>query len=79
MAVTSTGSAEQIAVASLVSYDVYRQYINPKAEGRQIMLVSRIVVVTYGVLSGALAVGLLALGLSLGWVYLAMGVIIGSA
>ena len=79
MAVTSTGSAEQIAVASLVSYDIYRQYINPKATGEQIITVSRYVIVAYGILSGILAVVLLAIGLSLGWVYLAMGVIIGSA
>jgi urea-proton symporter len=37
MAVTSTGSAEQIAVSSLVSYDVYRDYINPKATGKQVL------------------------------------------
>ena len=35
MAVTSTGSAEQIAVSSLYAYDVYREYINPKATGKQ--------------------------------------------
>lgn len=33
MAVTSTGSAEQIAVSSLVAYDGYRTYVNPKATG----------------------------------------------
>mmetsp|Transcript_36930 Transcript_36930/g.104203 ORF Transcript_36930/g.104203 Transcript_36930/m.104203 type:complete len:701 (-) Transcript_36930:214-2316(-) len=79
MAVTSTGSAEQIAVASLIAYDVYRQYFNPKASGKQIIKVSRYVIIAYGVFSGILAVVLLAIGLSLGWVYLAMGVIIGSA
>lgn len=79
MAVTSTGSAEQIAVSSLVAYDIYRQYMNPKATGQQIITVSRYVIVFYGVFSGILACILLALGLSLGWVYLAMGVIIGSA
>lgn len=79
MAVTSTGSAEQIAVASLVAYDIYRHYINPKATGQQIINVSRWVILAYGILSGILAVILLLIGLNLGWVYLAMGVIIGSA
>jgi SSS family transporter len=79
MAVTSTGSAEQIAVASLVAYDIYRHYVNPKATGQQIINVSRWVILAYGILSGILAVVLLAIGLNLGWVYLAMGVIIGSA
>ncbi len=36
MAVTSAGSAELVAVSSLVSYDVYKTYINPKATGKQV-------------------------------------------
>ena len=36
MAVTSTGSAEQIAVSSLFSYDVYATYINKNATGKQV-------------------------------------------
>lgn len=39
MAVTSTGSAELIAVSSLIAYDVYRAYINPDATGEQILKV----------------------------------------
>ena len=36
MAVTSSGSAEFVAVSSLLSYDVYKTYINPKATGKQV-------------------------------------------
>jgi hypothetical protein len=36
MAVTSCGSAELIAVSSLLTYDVYRTYINPAATGEQV-------------------------------------------
>lgn len=56
MAVTASGSAEQIAVSSLISYDVYRTYINKKATGKQIIFMSRVVVLAYGVLSGILAI-----------------------
>eukprot|EP01025_Chloroclados_australasicus_P032562 TRINITY_DN329_c0_g3_i3.p1 TRINITY_DN329_c0_g3~~TRINITY_DN329_c0_g3_i3.p1 ORF type:complete len:665 (-),score=74.41 TRINITY_DN329_c0_g3_i3:419-2413(-) len=79
MAVTSTGSAEQIAVSSLVSYDVYKTYFNPKATGQQIINISRVAIVAYGVFSGVVAVILLEIGLNLGWVYLFMGIMIGSA
>eukprot|EP01024_Parvocaulis_polyphysoides_P012609 TRINITY_DN145_c0_g1_i8.p1 TRINITY_DN145_c0_g1~~TRINITY_DN145_c0_g1_i8.p1 ORF type:complete len:670 (-),score=124.97 TRINITY_DN145_c0_g1_i8:1431-3440(-) len=79
MAVTSTGSAEQIAVSSLVSYDIYKTYINPKATGQQIINISRVAICAYGVFSGAVAVILLEIGLNLGWVYLFMGIVIGSA
>jgi len=79
MAIVSTGSAESIAVSSLVSYDIYREYINPEATGAQILFVSRAVIVGYGLLMGALAIALQEIGLNLGWVYLFMGIVIGSA
>ncbi|CAA6673854.1 unnamed protein product [Spirodela intermedia] len=79
MAVTSAGSAELIAVSSLCTYDIYRTYINPKADGKQILKVSRIIVFLFGSFMGLLAVLLNKAGVSLGWMYLAMGVFIGSA
>jgi len=79
MAIVSTGSAESIAVSSLVSYDIYREYINPEATGEQILKVSRIVIVVFGLLMGGLSILLDFLGLNLGWVYLFMGIVIGSA
>ncbi|KAJ4958657.1 hypothetical protein NE237_025768 [Protea cynaroides] len=79
MAVTSAGSAELIAVSSLCTYDIYRTYINPNATGKQILNVSRIVILAFGCFMGVLAAILNKAGVSLGWMYLAMGVIIGSA
>ncbi|CAE8627776.1 unnamed protein product [Polarella glacialis] len=78
-AITSTGSAEGLAVSSLVVYDIYKTYINPKASGRQILLLSKVVIVLFGGSMGALAVGLNGLGLDLDFVYLLMGILIGSA
>ncbi|CAH1427505.1 unnamed protein product [Lactuca virosa] len=79
MAVTSAGSSELIAVSSLCTYDIYRTYINPDATGKQILKVSRAVVFSFGCFMGILAVILNKVGVSLGWMYLAMGVFIGSA
>jgi SSS family transporter len=79
MAIVSTGSAESIAVSSLVAYDIYREYINPNADGKKILLVSRIIIVVFGLVMGALSLFLNWLGLNLGWVYLFMGIVIGSA
>ncbi len=79
MAVTSAGSAELIAVSSLVTYDLYRTYKNPNATGKQLVKVSRATIVGFGLGMGGLAVVLLGMGLSLGFVYLAMGILIGSA
>jgi len=79
MAITSTGSAEGIAVSSLVAYDIYKTYINPAADGAKILLVSKVVIVIFGGSMGLLSVLLHAVGLNLGWVYQFMGTAIGSA
>ena len=79
MAVTASGSAEQIAVASIFSYDIFKRYIKPNATGKDIILMSRVGVFGFGIISGMLAVTLQQLGLNLGWVYNAMGIFIGSA
>jgi Na+/proline symporter len=59
MAIVSTGSAESIAVSSLVAYDMYREYINPEATGKQILFVSRVVVIFFNLFMGALAVSII--------------------
>merc|ERR1719155_285335 len=79
MAIISTGSAEAIAVSSLISYDIYKPYFNPKANGDDVIRVSRIVIPFYCVLAGALATVLFEIGIGLGWVYGFMGIHIGCA
>jgi len=79
MAIVSTGSAESIAVSSLIAYDIYREYFNPEATGKQILMVSRIVIVCFGIFMGLFSIVLNVIGLNLGWVYLFMGICIGSA
>lgn len=76
---TSAGSSELIAVSSLCTYDIYRTYINPDASGKKILRVSRFVIFVFGCFMGLLAVILNKAGVSLSWMYLAMGVLIGSA
>jgi urea-proton symporter len=78
-AVTSAGSAELVSVSSLVTYDVYRTYVRPSASGRGLMRISRVAIVGFGMGMGVLALILVQVGASLQYVYLAMGVLIGSA
>ncbi|GIL80103.1 hypothetical protein Vretimale_12924 [Volvox reticuliferus] len=79
MAVTATACAEQMAVATIVAYDIYKPYINRNASGRKMIILQRIMVVIYAIISGVVSVILLKLNVSLGWVYLFMGIVIGSA
>ena len=78
-AVTSAGSAELVSVSSLVTYDIYRTYVKPSATGRGLMRISRIAIVAFGMGMGLLALMLLQIGASLQYIYLVMGVLIGSA
>ena len=79
LAITSTANSEQLAVASLFSYDVYKRYMNPNASGAQMILVSRVMVCVWGIFSGIIATILFEMDIGLGWVYGAMGNFIGSA
>ena len=72
-AITSTGSAECIAVASLFAYDIFRKYIKPDCTGAELLKVSRLVVVGYGIVCGLFGYFLYGVGVGLGWVYNFMG------
>ncbi|TPX63359.1 hypothetical protein CcCBS67573_g08701 [Chytriomyces confervae] len=79
MAVTSAASAELIAVSSIFTYDVYRTYFKPQASGKDLIKFSHIAVVTFGCVMGVLAIILKAIGISLGYLYLLMGILVAPA
>jgi len=79
MAILSTGSAECIAVSSLIAYDVYRCYINKAATGKQILCVSRVMIGVWALIMALSSIVLNAMNIGLGWVYCFMGIWIGSA
>ena len=78
-AVTCAGSAELVAFSSLFTFDVYRTYFKPSASGRQLMRVSKYSVLMFGFGIGVLSLSLYHIGLSLQYIYLSMGILIGSA
>ncbi|CAK7269781.1 urea active transporter [Sporothrix epigloea] len=79
MAVTSATSSELIAVSSIFTYDIYRTYVNPAASGRRLVWMSHCMVVGYAVFIASFSVGLWYAGISMGYLYLMMGVIVSSA
>lgn len=79
MAVTSAMSAELIAVSSVFTYDIYRPYINPKASGKHLILSSHMSCIIFGFAMAGFSVGLYYAGVSLGYLYELMGIIISSA
>lgn len=78
-AVTCAGSAELVAFSSLFTFDVYRTYFKPSASGRQLMRVSKYSVLMFGFGIAFLSLSLFYIGLNLQYIYLSMGILIGSA
>ena len=79
MAVTSASSAEYIAVSSIFTYDIYQTYFDPQAKGTTLINMAHICVVVYAILLAGFSTGLYYIGISMGYLYLMMGVIISSA
>ncbi|KAM7200653.1 Sodium:solute symporter family domain containing protein [Naviculisporaceae sp. PSN 640] len=79
MAVTSATSSQLIAVSSICTYDLYRTYFNPKAAGKNLIYMSHIIVMAYAAFIATFSVGLWYAGISMGYLYVMMGVIISSA
>ena len=79
MAVTSAMSAQLIAVSSIITYDIYKIYLNQEASGKRLIYISHVSVVTFGLTMSAWSVGLYYINISMGYLYLLMGVIISSA
>jgi len=78
-AVTAAGSSQLVSVSSLVTYDVFRTYLKPSSSGRELIRISRFAILGFGIGMGLLASLLFHSGFSLQYVYLSMGIMIGSA
>ncbi|ODV74558.1 sodium:solute symporter family protein CYBJADRAFT_177232 [Cyberlindnera jadinii NRRL Y-1542] len=68
LAVTSTVSAQTISVSSILSFDVYRAYINPDAGNKELIRVSHAGVVFFGFFAAGFSIMLHYVGASLTWV-----------
>ncbi|KAL4894700.1 Sodium:solute symporter family-domain-containing protein [Aspergillus ambiguus] len=79
MAVTSSTSAELIAVSSLLTFDVYKTYFHPQASSATLVRVSHWGIIVFALVLAAFCCILNAVGLSLTWVLTILGVIVGGA
>ena len=78
-AVIAAGSSQLVSVSSLMTYDVFRTYLKPSASGRELMRISRFTIIGFGIGMGILASLMFQSGLSLQYLYMSMGIMIGSA
>lgn len=75
MAVTSTISAQVIAVSSIITFDIYRQYFNRAATDRDVIRWSHVGVVIFGLFSAAFSTALYYGDVDLGWTLYMLGVL----
>ncbi|KAI8284685.1 Urea active transporter [Colletotrichum sp. SAR11_57] len=68
MALTSTVSSSMIAVSSILSFDVYKTYINPKASDKKLVHVSHLSVVFHAVFITAISLALNYGGADMTWI-----------
>lgn len=59
--------------------DIYKRYINPKADEDKILKVSQYCIAIYAVLMGLFGLIFFYLNISMGWLYECMGTLLGSA
>lgn len=73
MACTSTLSAQVIAVSSILSFDVYREYIKKKATDRDLIRASHFGVIFFAAFSAGFSTMLHYVGIDLGWTLYMLG------
>ena len=75
MAVTSTLSAQVIAVSSIISFDIYRTYFNRAASDIDVIRWSHFGVIFFAVFAAAFSTMLHYVGIDLGWTLYMLGVL----
>ena len=73
MAVTSTLSAQVIAVSSILSFDVYREYFKKSATDKDLIRSSHFGVVFFAAFSAGFSTMLHYVGIDLGWTLYMLG------
>ena len=79
MAVTSSTSAELIAVSSLLTFDIYKTYMRPKATSNELVRVSHLGIIIYALGLATFCAILNAVNVNLTWLLTVLGVIVGGA
>ncbi|KAI5458474.1 urea active transporter [Mariannaea sp. PMI_226] len=75
MAVTSTLSAQIIAVSSIITFDVYRTYFNKNAGNKEVIRWSHIGVILFGSVSAGFTAMFHYVGIDMGWTLYMIGVV----
>lgn len=73
MAVTSTLSAQILAVSSILTFDIYRVYFNKESTNEQVIRWGHIGVVFFGVVAAGFTAMFHYIGVDMGWTLYMLG------
>ena len=79
MAVTSAMSSETVATTALLSYNVYKAYVNTNATEKQLKRFAEYAAVVFAIFAAAVACGFNHAGFSVGFLITAIGIFVDSA
>lgn len=76
MSVTSALSAELIAFSSIVTYDIYRGYVNPHASGKRLVTMSHVCTIGFSLFISCISVIFNYVGVTVGWLLTFYGILL---
>lgn len=79
LAVTSATSAQQIAVSSVFTFDVWKVYVHPSPRGQHMQMITHGAVLAWALIMSLFGLVLHYGGIGLGWVYTMMGIAVAPA
>ncbi|GAA5867263.1 hypothetical protein JCM3774_002392 [Rhodotorula dairenensis] len=78
LAVTSTTAAELCATSTIFANEIWLAYVRPEADEKEILRIGHIGIVGWALVMSATGCIFTAIGLSMGWLYEFMGIVIGA-
>lgn len=78
LAVTSSAAAELCATSTIFANDIWLAYIRPHASEKEVLRVDHAAIIGWALVMGVAGCIFTAIGLSMGWLYMFMGVVIGA-
>ena len=79
LAVTSATSAQQIAVSSVLTFDIWKVYIHPNPKGQHIQWITHGAVLLWALIMAIFGLIWNYAGIGLGWLYTMMGIAVAPA
>ncbi len=73
MSTTSAITGEFIGVSTILTFDIWKEYYRPNASAKELLIVSRLSVLLFGIISAVSTVVVIAANFNFSWFFLISG------